>query len=237
MEDSAHSPDIITARMAAVRTRMADAERRYGRLPGSVELLAISKHQPVEIIEDFVAAGVMAYGENYLQEALPKVAALAGRGITWHFTGALQSNKTQSVAQHFDWVHSVDRLKLAERLNAQRPLSLPPLNICIQIKVGDEAQKAGIALEQAAELAEAVAGLPRLSLRGLMVLPPPAGDFGLQRHYFRETRECFEDLKRRGLPLDTLSMGMSSDLEAAIAEGATLVRIGTALFGERPRKR
>ena len=227
----------FTTRLAAVRARIAAAERQYGRAPGSVALLAISKQQPVEVIAAAHAAGLSAFGENYLQEALPKIAALAAHDIVWHFTGALQSNKTQTVAQHFAWVHSVDRLKLAERLNAQRPSNAPPLNVCIQVNVGDETQKAGIAPAETTALARAVAALPRLRLRGLMCLPPESGDVATQRGYFHVLRDLFDDLRRHGLDVDTLSMGMSGDLEAAIAEGATLVRVGSALFGERPRKR
>jgi len=156
--------------------------------------------------------------------------------LTWHFTGALQSNKTLWITQHFAWVHSVDRLKIAERLNAQRPAHLPALNVCLQVKLGAEPQKAGIEPAQLPELARAVAALPRLTLRGLMALPPESADFTTQRHYFRELHEALQTLREQGLHLDTLSMGMSQDLEAAIAEGATLVRVGTALFGARPRK-
>lgn len=222
----------FAARLAAVRARISDAERRYG----SVTLLAIGKQQPVEVIAAACAAGLKDFGENYLQEALIKIVALADRGITWHFTGALQSNKTRTVARHFTWVHSVDRLKLAERLSAQRPAGLPPLNVCIQVNIGDEAQKTGVAADETATLAHAIAALPRLRLRGLMCLPPESDDFDTQRRFFRILLDLSRALRRQGLDIDTLSMGMSADLEAAIAEGATLVRIGSALFGARPRE-
>ena len=230
-----HHADDIAAHFAAVHERIARAELRYGRAPGSVGLLAISKQQSAAIIAAAHATGQRAFGENYLQEALPKLAALADRGLTWHYTGALQANKTQTVARHFAWVHSVDRLKLAERLNAQRPADLPPLDVCIQVNVGGEAQKAGVDPAHAAELAHAVAALPSIRLRGLMTLPPASDDVATQRRYFRLLRETFDALRRQGLALDTLSMGMSADLEAAIAEGATLLRVGSALFGERRR--
>ena len=225
--------DDIAARFAAVHERIARAELRYGRAPGSVGLLAISKQQTAAIIAAAHATGQRAFGENYLQEALPKIAALADRGITWHYTGALQANKTQAVARHFAWVHSLDRLKLAERLSAQRPADLPPLDVCIQVNVGGEAQKAGVDPAHAAELAHAVAALPRIRLRGLMALPPASDDVATQHRYFRLLRETFDALRQQGLALDTLSMGMSADLEAAIAEGATLLRVGSALFGAR----
>lgn len=225
----------FATRLASVRARITDAERRYGRAPGSVTLLAIGKQQPVEVIAAARAAGLKDIGENYLQEALIKIAALADRDITWHFTGALQSNKTQTVARHFAWVHSIDRLKLAERLSAQRPAELPPLDVCIQVNVGGEAQKAGVAAGETATLAHAIAALPRLRLRGLMCLPPESDEFETQRRYFRMLFDLSRTLRGQGLDIDTLSMGMSADLEAAIAEGATLVRIGSALFGARAR--
>lgn len=237
MNQTTHTLATLSERFASVHERIANAERRYGRISGSVELLAVSKFQPASIVAAAHAMGHTAFGENYLQEALPKIAALKNGGIIWHFTGALQSNKTQAAAQHFAWVHSIDRLKIAERLNTQRPASLPPLNVCIQINIGNEAQKSGIAPPQAAELAHAISLLPRVSLRGLMALPPPSEDAVTQLRHFSAVRKCFEELQRQGLHLDTLSMGMSNDLETAIAEGATLVRVGTALFGERPLKR
>jgi pyridoxal phosphate enzyme (YggS family) len=172
-----------------------------------------------------------------VQEGLEKILSLGElrERIEWHLIGPLQSNKTRVVAEHFDWVHTVDRLKLAERLSAQRPAALPPLDICLQVNISGEASKAGLAPRDVAEVALAVASLPRLNLRGLMAIPEPAGDFEIQRRPHRALREVFEALQAEGLPLDTLSMGMSADLEAAIAEGSTLVRVGSAIFGERPR--
>ncbi len=222
------------ARFAAVRARIAAAELRYARTPGTVTLVAVSKTQPVERIAAAITTGQRDFGESYLQEALPKLAALADAGITWHFTGVLQANKTLAVAHSFAWVHGIDRLKIAERLSAQRPGHLPALNVCIQVNVGREPQKAGVEPARLPDLARAVAALPRLRLRGLMTLPPASDDFATQRRHFRALREAFAALNEQGLALDTLSMGMSQDLEAAIAEGATLVRVGTALFGARP---
>lgn len=181
-------------------------------------------------------AGMRRFGENYLQEALEKIAALQELDLEWHFIGPIQSNKTRPIAEHFDWVHSVDRLKLARRLSEQRPAGLPPLNICLQVNVSGEQSKSGITLQELPALAQEVATLPRLRLRGLMAIPAPAAGLEAQRQPFRQMRFALEQLIAEGLELDTLSMGMSGDLEAAIAEGATLVRIGTALFGPRPQK-
>jgi hypothetical protein len=224
----------IRARLDAVRKRIIGTEARFGRPPGSVILLAVSKGVSVQDMCCAMELGQIRFGESYLQEALPKVQALAGRGIEWHFIGALQSNKTKPVAQHFDWVHSVDRIDIARRLSAQRLPELSPLNVCLQVNVSREPSKSGINLEQLPALAQLVADLPRLSLRGLMAIPAPTSDFTEQRRPFRVLREAKDDLQRRlGLALDILSMGMSEDLEAAIAEGATLVRVGTAIFGPR----
>jgi len=228
--------ETINNRLAAIRARIAAAEREYGRQPGSVMLLAVSKAQPADAIRAVYAAGQRDFGESYLQEALSKQTALGNFAITWHFIGALQSNKTRQVAQHFSWVHSVDRLKIAVRLNEQRQEDLPPLNICLQVNIGAERQKAGIAPSDLHLLATQLRPLSRLRLRGLMALPPASNDVGAQRGYFRQLKLAFEQLRNDGHPLDTLSMGMSTDLEAAVAEGTTLVRIGTALFGERPPK-
>ncbi len=196
-------------------------------------LLAVSKTQPAERLRELYQLGQRDFGENYLQEALAKQAALADLRICWHFIGPIQSNKTKSIAEHFDWVHSVDRIKVARRLSEQRPETLPALNVCLQVDISGEASKSGVPPEALPELAEAVAELPRLRLRGLMCIPAPSDDFAEQRRAFAEMRHGFEALRARGHALDTLSMGMSGDLEAAIAEGATLVRIGTALFGPR----
>jgi len=200
------------------------------RDPADVGLLAVSKTQPAAAIREAFAAGLRDFGENYLQEALDKQAALADLALTWHFIGPIQSNKTKPIAEHFAWVHSVDRLKIAQRLSDQRPAGLPPLNVCLQVNVSGEASKSGCAPEDLQPLAQAVAGLPRLHLRGLMCIPAPSDDPAEQHAAFARLRALRDAL---GLGLDTLSMGMSQDLEAAIAEGATWVRIGTALFGAR----
>lgn len=223
----------LTERYTEVSERLRDAERLAARSAGSVRLLAVSKRHPATAIRAYYAMGQREFGESYLQEALDKQQDLEDLAIVWHFIGPIQSNKTRDIAAHFDWVHGVDRLKVAERLSAQRPAELPPLNICIQVNTSGETSKAGVAPTECAALAVAVASLPRLRLRGLMTIPAPETDPQRQRLPFRLLRELLEELVRDGLELDTLSMGMSDDLEAAIAEGATLVRIGTALFGQR----
>jgi pyridoxal phosphate enzyme (YggS family) len=201
-----------------------------------VQLLAVSKTFPADTVRAAAALGQRAFGESYVQEALEKIAALADLGLYWHFIGPIQSNKTRPIAERFDWVHSVDRDKIARRLSEQRPEALPPLQVCIEVNLGGEATKSGVAPGELAGLARTVAGLPRLRLRGLMTIPEPADDMGLRRRRFAELRGLLEGLKHDGLEVDTLSMGMSADLEAAVAEGATMVRIGTALFGERINK-
>jgi len=228
MPDLAHNLD-------AVHQRIALAAQVAGRDPASIALLAVSKTFPAEDIRAAHAAGQRAFGENYVQEALTKVEALADlrASLVWHFIGPLQSNKTRPVAEHFDWVHSVDRLKIAQRLSEQRPDTLPPLNICLQINISGEASKSGITPGEAAEVARQIAALPKLRLRGLMAIPEPAGDVEQQRVPHRALRELFEQLCAEGFELDTLSMGMSGDLEAAVLEGATIVRVGTAIFGAR----
>jgi pyridoxal phosphate enzyme (YggS family) len=225
----------ISANLQAVHTRIEAAMRQYGRTPGSVTLLAVSKTWPAAHVRDAVAAGQRAFGENYVQEGVDKVLALQAlnTALEWHFIGPLQSNKSRLVAESFDWVHSIDRLKIAERLAGQRPDSLPPLAVCLQVNVSGEASKSGIDLNTAAALAHEIARLPRLRLRGLMAIPAPADDFAAQCLPFRRLRALYDQLRGEGLALDTLSMGMSHDLEAAIAEGSTLVRVGTAIFGER----
>lgn len=223
----------IAANLQAVHARIAAAARAAGRDPASIVLLAVSKTWPADCLRPAIAAGQRAFGENYVQEGVEKIATLAGEGLEWHFIGPLQSNKTRAVAEHFDWVHSIERLKIAERLSEQRPSTLPPLNVCVQVNVSGEASKSGCVLEEAADLCHAVAALPRLRLRGLMAIPAPADDFAAQRAPFAALRKLYEQLQGEGLALDTLSMGMSHDLEAAVAEGASLVRIGTAIFGER----
>ncbi|HEX5802647.1 MAG TPA: YggS family pyridoxal phosphate-dependent enzyme [Azospira sp.] len=225
----------ISANLQAVHARIDAAARAVGRDPATVSLLAVSKTWPAESVRDAAAAGQRAFGENYVQEGCAKAAALADLGLEWHFIGPLQSNKTRPVAEAFDWVHSVDRLKIAERLSAQRPPEKPPLNVCLQVNVSGEATKSGCAPAETAALARAVAALPGLRLRGLMCIPEPTDDVTAQRAPFRALRDLVERLRQDGLALDVLSMGMSHDIEAAIAEGATLVRVGTAIFGERNR--
>jgi hypothetical protein len=215
---------------------MAAAAARAGRDPRDIHLLAVSKMQPVTALESVLGKGQADFGENYLQEASPKIAALAGRPVSWHFIGALQSNKSREVAERFQWIHTVDRDSIARRLSEQRPATLPPLQLCLQVNVSGESSKGGVVPERVAELADAVAAFPHLKLRGLMAIPAAAADFETQRAPFRLMRELLEDLQRRGHAVDTLSMGMSDDLEAAVMEGATIVRIGTAIFGKRPAK-
>lgn len=224
-------------RLNAVRHRLENACRESGRRPDEVTLLAVSKTRSADELRALAALGQRCFGENYLQEALGKISALQELELEWHFIGPLQSNKSKPVAEHFAWVHSVDRLKLAKRLSEQRPAELPPLNICLQVNVSGEQSKSGVSFAELPELARQVAALPRLKLRGLMAIPAPANDFAAQRLPLRKLREALQQLNREGLQLDTLSMGMSDDLEAAITEGATMIRIGTALFGPRPPKR
>ena len=227
----------LQGRLREVRHRIAATCAAAGRDPGSVSLLAVSKTFGPDSVREAHAAGQKAFGENYVQEALAKIEALAEfrAQLQWHFIGPLQSNKTRPVAEAFDWVHSVDRLKIAERLAAQRPAELPPLNICLQVNVSGEASKGGVAPAELPALAAAVAALApgQLRLRGLMSIPEPTDDARQQRAAHRQLRELLQALRQQGLALDTLSMGMSADLEAAIAEGSTIVRIGTAIFGAR----
>jgi len=230
------SPQNLAENVASVRERIARAAAQCGRSVESITLLAVSKGQPVELIEAGVQAGLTHFGENYVQEALAKIEATRGLPIEWHFIGQLQANKTRPVAENFAWVHGVDRLRIAERLSAQRPYHAPPLNVCIQVNLAGEASKGGVAPDELPGLVAAVAGLPRIRLRGLMCIPPFEEDPERQRHWFAQLRRLLESLNAQGAQLDTLSMGMSADLEAAVLEGATIVRIGTALFGPRPAK-
>lgn len=227
---------IISANLQAVRARIAAAATAAGRVPESVRLLAVSKTWPPACVREAAACGQLAFGENYLQEALAKIALLSDLGLEWHFIGPLQSNKTQRVAEHFHWVHGIDREKIASRLSVQRPAALPPLQVCLQVNVSGEETKGGVAPEQVEALARAVAALPRLKLRGLMAIPEATEDALLLRRRYALLRELLLRLNREGMNLDTLSMGMSHDLEAAIAEGATIVRVGTAIFGERTNR-
>jgi PLP dependent protein len=225
----------ITDKLQHVRRRIETACTAAGRPVQSVTLLAVSKTQTAAAIRDACAAGQHDFGENYVQEALRKQLELGDlrSALRWHLIGPLQSNKTREVAEHFDWVHTVDRVKVAQRLSDQRPAGLAPLQVCIQVNVSGEASKAGVAPGDVAPLARAVAALPRLELRGLMSIPEPSDDVAVQRAQHRRLRELLESLRAGGLEVDTLSMGMSADLEAAIAEGSTMVRVGTAIFGER----
>lgn len=214
--------------------RIERTVRGAGRAPGSVRLLAVSKTFPAEAVRAVHAAGQRAFGENHVQEGVAKRQALAGiADVEWHLIGPLQGNKTRLAATTFDWVESVDRLKIAQRLSAQRPADLPPIDVCVQVNVSGEATKSGVPPGEALALAQCIAALPRLRLRGIMGIPEPTDDTSRQRAQFRRLRECFDECVAAGLPMDTLSMGMSGDLEAAIAEGATQVRLGTAIFGAR----
>lgn len=223
----------IATNLQAVRQRIATAALRFGRDPESVQLLAVSKTWPEGAIKEAAACGQHAFGENYVQEAVGKISSLANQNLSWHFIGPLQSNKTRLVAEQFDWVHSIDRLKIAERLSTQRPPDRTPLQICVEVNLCHENSKSGCAPADAPPLCRAIALLPHLQLRGLMAIPQPVEDFDQQRLLFRRLRQLKEQLAAEGIALDTLSMGMSHDLEAAIAEGATLVRVGTAIFGHR----
>ncbi len=226
---------LIAANLQAVRSRIARAAQAAQRHPGDIVLVAVSKTFPAERIAEAHAAGQRAFGENHAQEAVEKITVLAALPLEWHFIGPIQSNKTRLIAEHFQWVHSVDREKIAQRLNAGRLDGTPPLNVCIQVNVSGEAAKSGVAPGEEAKLADAIARLPRLKLRGLMAIPEPTTDVTLQRRRFALLRELKDRLAARGHALDTLSMGMSDDFEAAIMEGATMVRIGTAIFGPRTK--
>ncbi len=224
----------IAANLQAVRARIAAACVAAGRAADAVQLLAVSKTWPAAMVREAAAAGQRAFGENYVQEAVSKAAKLKDTGLEWHFIGPLQGNKTRPVAENFAWVHSVDRLKIAERLAAQRPPGLPPLQLCLQVNVSGEASKSGCAPQQVLDLAVAIARLPGLRLRGLMAIPEPTADVLRLRSQFALLRRTLERINaEQGFGLNTLSMGMSEDLEAAIMEGATMVRIGTAIFGKR----
>lgn len=232
-------PANLQANLRALHERITKAARGVGRDPSSVRLLAVSKTFPATVIAEAARAGQRAFGENYVQEAVDKIDALAGSvyPLEWHFIGPIQSNKTRTIAEHFDWVQSVDRLKVAERLADQRPVNLPPLNVLLQVNVSGEATKSGVAPDELAQLAAMVARLPRLRLRGVMAIPAPETDATRQRHAFAIANALFRQLRGQGLDLDVLSIGMSDDLEAAIAEGSTMVRVGTAIFGARAKNR
>jgi hypothetical protein len=223
----------LAENLRSVRARLARAAADCGRSVESITLLAVSKSHPASAIAAVAELGQRHFGENYLQEALPKLEALAPRRLIWHFIGQLQSNKTRAVAEHFDWVHTVDRLRIAERLSAQRPVHAPPLRVCIQVRIGAEESKGGVAPREAADLVAAVRALPRLELRGLMCLPPPESDPQRQRSWLHQLRALRDTIDAGHGLLPDLSMGMSDDLEAAVAEGSTIVRVGTAIFGPR----
>lgn len=224
-----NQPEVCAA-IAEVKHRMACAARQAGRSPDEITLVAVSKTFPATSIRAAASCGQNDFGESYVQEAMAKQQELSDLDLIWHFIGPIQSNKTQEIAEHFDWVHGVDREKIAQRLSRQRPASLPPLNVCLQVNVSGELTKSGVAPDEVFALAGSIAGLPKLRLRGLMAIPAPDGD---PRPGFRLLRSLRDELNARGFELDTLSMGMSGDYEIAIQEGATLVRVGSAIFGKR----
>lgn len=227
----------IPQNLQAVHERIAAAAQAVSRAPHEVRLLAVSKTFGADAVIDAAQAGQTAFGENYVQEALDKMAVVRTARpdllLEWHFIGPIQSNKTRTIAEHFDWVHSIDREKIAQRLSEQRPAHLPPLNVCLQVNISSETSKSGVAPHDVAQLAHAVAAMPRLTLRGLMAVPAPAVEFEKQREPFRRLRALLDELRALGFAMDTLSMGMSADMTAAVAEGATIVRIGSAIFGQR----
>jgi pyridoxal phosphate enzyme (YggS family) len=225
--------DTIEKRLQAVKSRIAAACMAAGRDPRDIVLVAVGKTFPADDLRAAHAAGQRDFGENQVQEALAKIERLGNLDLVWHFIGPVQSNKTRALAEHFGWVHSIDRVKVAERLSAQRPVTLPPLQACVQVNVSGEVSKSGVPPAETPALARAVASLPRLRLRGLMTIPEPTTDAALARRRFETLRDLQGELVRGGLPLDTLSMGMSDDFEAAIAAGATMVRVGSAIFGPR----
>ena len=226
----------IAAKLQTVHSRISTACAAAGRDVNEVTLLAVSKTFPADAVRAAHAAGQFEFGENYIQEAVEKQALLADLPLSWHCIGPIQSNKTRLVAQHFAWAHTVDRLKIAQRLNEQRPAQLPPLNVCVQVNIDGGPAKSGVAPAEALALAREIAQLPRLRLRGLMTIPEPAARFEAQLALHRQARSLFDAMRSAGLDLDTLSLGMSADLEAAIHAGSTLVRVGTAIFGGRARK-
>jgi pyridoxal phosphate enzyme (YggS family) len=224
----------VTENLALIRDLLAKASVKAGRGQEPVKLVAVSKKQPLSSIIEAAEAGQRDFGENFVQEGLEKIAAIGRNDVIWHFIGHLQTNKTRAVAEHFQWVHTVDRLKIAERLSRQRPMEQGDLNICLQVNIDDEPGKSGVTAEQVLPLARSVATLPRIKLRGLMCLPAIHSGFDAQRKPFARLRELLGALQQNGIDVDTLSMGMSNDFEAAIIEGSTIVRIGTAVFGARP---
>lgn len=229
-ENNLHS---VTSALEKVRQDITTFERQYARTPGSVQLLAVSKRKPVSAIREAMSAGQRAFGENYVEEAVEKILSINDSSLEWHFIGAIQSRKTASIAEHFQWAHGVDRLKVARRLSDQRAATSPPLNVCLQVNADSEEGKAGVQFDEVSQLAADCAELPGIVVRGLMVIPAPRTSLIEQRQVFARLRNCLDSLRAEYPFMDTLSMGMSGDLEAAIAEGATIVRVGTAIFGER----
>lgn len=227
------SQNTIAQNIKSIQSLIRDAEQKYARQPNSVQLLAVSKTRPIEDVRAAFAENQSHFGENYLQDALTKIEAISEPAIKWHFIGPIQSNKTRQIAQNFNWVHTIDRLKIAQRLSEQRAPKQTPLNICIQVNTSGESSKSGVSIEDTIELAKQISRLPQLHLRGLMTIPASINDFEQQRQPFRLLRELKDEIQSQGIELDTLSMGMSNDMEAAIAEGSTIVRIGTAIFGAR----
>lgn len=223
----------VAENLQQIDERIRGYEQLYGRTANSVRLLAVSKQQSIASIQEAASAGARDFGENYLQEAESKIAALVQLGLTWHFIGPIQSNKTKLIAELFDWVHSIEREKVARRLSDQRPTGMPPLNVCVQVNLSGEASKSGVSLSECDALCDQIALLPGLKLRGLMAIPAPLDDLAAQRKAFKPLSERFSKLQRIHPAMDTLSIGMSNDFEAAIAEGSTQVRLGTAIFGTR----
>ena len=226
----------VAGHIASVREEISRLELEHGRDPGGVQLLAVSKTKPSEMIREAAAANQVDFGENYADEGAEKSLELRELDLTWHYIGHIQSNKTKLIAGHYDWVQGVDRLKIAKRLSEHRPTELPPLNICIQLKIDAEESKSGCTTEELAELAACIADAPQLILRGLMAIPAPRADTASQREVFRELHSWYQKLQADHATVDTLSMGMSGDMASAIAEGATMVRIGTAVFGARDKR-
>lgn len=231
-----HSTHPIGHALSNIRQRIIMAAQQFNRDPNEITLLAVSKTHPVETIQIAIEHQQKCFGENYLQEAIPKIQHFAQQEIEWHFIGSIQSNKTRLISENFDWVQSLDSLKHAQRLNEQRPIELPPLNVCIQVNISQEPQKSGITLDELPEFAQELLNFPHLRLRGLMALPIWEETFEQQRLPFRALHQAYQTLQQQGFNFDTLSMGMTDDFEAAIAEGATMIRIGTAIFGERQVK-
>ena len=227
------SQNTIAQNLKTIRAQIKALEQKYARQPDSVQLLAVSKTRPIEDIYASFAEDQYHFGENYLQDALSKIENMSEQAIQWHFIGPIQSNKTRQIAESFNWVHTIDRLKIAQRLNDQRSIEQKPLNVCIQVNVSEEESKSGVKIEEALPLAKQISQLPNICLRGLMTIPAATNDFESQRQAFRLLRELKEEIQSQGIELDTLTMGMSNDMEAAIAEGSTMVRIGTAIFGKR----